>query len=106
MARFRNKNTGIVVNVSECPAWGGVWEPIEFSENTTPDGDIPSESAEESADSSNPEEPASDAPLLVRPNNGASRGDWAAYAKALGFEVEDMKRDEIRDAIDAVPGKE
>jgi|SRR5690625_1774154 len=35
------------------------------------------------------------------PAGNASRGEWAAYATSLGFEVDGLKRDEIRDLVAA-----
>ena len=38
---------------------------------------------------------------LTRPNNGASKRDWTAYAESLGLEVPpDMKRDAIIELVD------
>lgn len=41
------------------------------------------------------------APVDDAPAGNASRGEWATYATSLGFEVDGLKRDEIRDLVAA-----
>ena len=49
-----------------------------------------------------PEPPAPEPePASGVPAGNASRGEWATYAASLGFEVDGLKRDEIRDLVAA-----
>lgn len=63
-----------------------------------PPAEADEESDEETADG--------DAPVPSPPAGNASKADWAAYAEALGIDVDGMSRDEIRDLIASIDDDE
>src|SRR5690625_712035 len=97
LVRFRNRKTGASVRVDgvtvdrlprrEWERLSAAPAPVPTSEPAVPDEAVP--------------EP----PVAVveagpgAPAGNASRGEWATYAASLGFEVDGLKRDEIRDLL-------
>lgn len=103
MARFQNKATGVVVNAGSEPTWGGEWE--RLGAHPAPQGPAPSprkaaERPRKAGPSRKPAKPKDQAPAAPeRPHNGASLGEWEKYAKAIGLNVDGLRRDEIRTAV-------
>lgn len=104
MARFQNAATGVVVDVPDAPTFRGPWVPLgpEAPVEARETSDTEADADETEPGSQAPvEDTETTSPALDRPAKSASRADWAAYAESLGYEVENMKRDEIREALDA-----
>lgn len=95
LIRFRNRKTRTVVRVDGVTAERlspREWERLSAAPAPSLD---PVPSAEPVESVPEPLVPVSEG----APAGNASRGEWATYASSLGFEVDGLKRDEIRDLV-------
>lgn len=99
LRKLRNSRTGVVVRVDERTATRMGVEWVSDGQEVAAEV-ADSQQGSDEDDVSDGQEVAAE--VASRPHNGASRKEWAAYAKTLGIDPGTLNRGELIAAVEAL----